>query len=192
MRRITRSTPKSILVGARRRCRLLEGPAGIGERQLQHLYKYLPNRFADDFVRRGILLFRTLSYFQKVEDPERGDPFESMHIDRPGDGVSITNQRTGKTLTGEFAFINRVQSDQIFCFCFSRIIDSRLFAQFQSDVRIEIKDLEEFQRRWQGAVQKFRSTNAALQRLVGGPCSSWQSERMKPSHAAALGDDDAT
>jgi hypothetical protein len=129
----------------------------ISERLPHRLYKYLPSRFAEDFLSRGILLFRSLSYFRQAEDPERGDPFESSHIDRPGSGVSITNHRTGRVITGDFAFINRLQSDLIYCFCLSRLKNLELFKQFQSDVCVEIKDVTEFLRRWRRAESKIKS-----------------------------------
>jgi hypothetical protein len=152
--------------------------ADIRERPPQRLYKYLPSRFADDFVRRGIVLFRSLSYFRQTEDPERGDPFESMHVDRPGGGVSITNQRTGTVITGDFAFINRVQADLIYCFCLSRRKNPELFKQFQSDVCVEIKDVTEFHRRWRRAVNKLKSS--AEWELLHGDVTYFRMDRASP------------
>jgi hypothetical protein len=123
------------------------------------LYKYLPDQYVDTVVKQGKLLFRTLSYFQRVEDPERGDRLESMHIDRPGTGVTLTVSRTGQSFTGDFAFINRVQADRIYCFCFSRRKDADLFRQFGSNTCVEILDIRELLRRWHRAVKKLKSSS---------------------------------
>ena len=122
------------------------------------LYKYLPRRYLNRVVNGGNLLFRSLSYFQTMEDPERGDPFESMHIDLPGGGVTISAPEKGIRLTGDFAFINRVRSDQIYCFCLSHLKEEALFKQFGCDTCVEILDVPEFLRRCERAVTRLRSS----------------------------------
>ena len=122
------------------------------------LYEYLPGRYLNSVVKAGKLLFRSLSYFQTMEDPERGDPFESMHVDRPGGGVAISAPEKGIHLTGDFAFINRVRSDQVYCFCLSYRKKEALFTQFGCDTCVEIFDVPEFLRRCQRAVTGLRSS----------------------------------
>ena len=145
--------------GASKRTKFLRPTVNDKEELVIVLYKYLPARFVNDVVGRGILLFRSLSYYQRAEDPQRGDPFESMHLDRPGSDVRITNLRTGEVRIGDFAYINRVQSDQIYCFCLSRRKDAELFAQFESDACIEICDVRQFFFRWQRAVRRLKSSD---------------------------------
>src|SRR5260370_40832235 len=122
------------------------------------LYKYLPRCYLNRVVNGGNLLFRSLSYFQTMEDPERGDPFESMHIDLPGGGVTISAPEKGIRLTGDFAFINRVRSDQIYCFCLSRRKEEDLFTQFGCDTCLEILDGQEFFGRCKRAISRLRSS----------------------------------
>jgi hypothetical protein len=123
------------------------------------LYKYLPNQYVEAVVKQGKLIFRTLSYFQQAEDPERGDPFESMHVERPGSGVTITNLRTNQSHTDDFAFINRNSADRIYCFCLSHRKEAELFRQFRSNACVEILDVPEFLRRWRRAVSRLKSSS---------------------------------
>lgn len=103
------------------------------------LYKYLPVRYVDDFVRRGRVLFRNLTYFRQYEtDESRGDLFEGRHIDRPGGGVKLTNVSTGRTIDGDFAFINSIQTDSVFVFCMSTRLDPDLYEAFGVDACVEI------------------------------------------------------
>jgi hypothetical protein len=61
------------------------------------LYKYLPREHADSLVDRGELMFSTLSWFQNLEDPERGDEFEGRHKYFPIGGLEITRtEREGR------------------------------------------------------------------------------------------------
>ena len=61
------------------------------------LYKYLPREHADSLVDRGELMFSTLSWFQNLEDRERGDEFEGTHKYFPVGGLEITRtERDGR------------------------------------------------------------------------------------------------
>lgn len=108
------------------------------------LYKYLPARYVDDFVRRGQVLFRNLSYFRRYEtDPSRGDLFEGRHIDRPGGGVKITTA-SGRIIEGDFAFINSIPTDRVFVFCMSARLDDDLYEAFETDACVEIASPVQF------------------------------------------------
>jgi hypothetical protein len=122
------------------------------------LYKYLPKVYLRSVINSGNLPFRSLSYYQSVEDKERGDPCEAMHIDRPTSGLTLSVPKKGIRMTGDFAFINRVQSDQIYCFCLSSRKEEAFFEQFGCDTCIEILDVPEFLRRCKRAVTSLRSS----------------------------------
>lgn len=109
------------------------------------LYKYMPTRYVDDFVHRGIILFRNLTYFRRYEtDPSRGDLFEGRHIDRPGGGIKITSSSTGHTVEGDFAFINSIQTERVFVFCMSTRRDPDLYEAFDADACVEITSPGQF------------------------------------------------
>jgi hypothetical protein len=61
------------------------------------LYKYLRLDHATAMVDRGELMFSTLSWFQNLEDTERGDEFEGTHKYFPVGGLEVTrHERDGK------------------------------------------------------------------------------------------------
>lgn len=61
------------------------------------LYKYLPLRYARMMIDSGALMFSTLSWFQNLEDPNRGDGFEGTHKYFPAGGLQVTRtERDGK------------------------------------------------------------------------------------------------
>ena len=105
----------------------------------RRIYKYLPSRYVDDLVRRGRVLFRNLTYFRKyASDPSRGDLFEGRHVDRPGGGVKLTSVSSGRTVEGDFAFINSIQTDKVFAFCLSTRHEPELYEMFEADACVEI------------------------------------------------------
>ena len=56
----------------------------------QALYRYLQPEHAASLVDRGDLMCSTLSWFQNLEDLERGDEFEGTHKYFPVGGLEIT------------------------------------------------------------------------------------------------------
>jgi hypothetical protein len=54
------------------------------------LYKYLPLEYATDMRDRGDLMFSTLTWFQNVEDQERGDEYEGTRKYFPVGGLHGT------------------------------------------------------------------------------------------------------
>jgi hypothetical protein len=120
------------------------------------LYKYLPARYVDDFVRRGRVLFRNLTYFRRYDtDASRGDLFEGRHVDRPGGGVKITNVGTGRTIEGDFASINSIQTDRVFVFCMSTRLDPDLYEAFEADACVEITSPAQFVKDCRRAIKKL-------------------------------------
>jgi hypothetical protein len=74
------------------------------------LYKYLPREHADSLVDRGELMFSTLSWFQNLEDPERGDEFEGKHKYFPIGGLEITRTERDGRAHPPITFTSRDQS----------------------------------------------------------------------------------
>ncbi len=125
------------------------------------LYKYMPTRYVDDFVRRGRVLFRNLTYFRRYQiDPSRGDLFEGRHIDRPGGGVMMTTVSTGHTVEGDFAFINSIQTERVFVFCMSTRHDPDLYDAFEADACVEIISPSQFVKDCRRALKTLTSLSS--------------------------------
>ncbi len=106
---------------------------------MQILYKYLPAKHIDAFVRRGEVLFRALSYFRDYEDAQiRGDEFEGTKLFRPKDGNVITFVDTQEKRVLPHTFESSANEDDIFIFCMSTIFSADLAAQFNADACVEI------------------------------------------------------
>jgi len=109
------------------------------------IYKYLPSKYVDDFVRTGAVLFRSLSYFRDYEEAEvRGDEFEGTKLYRPSAGLEITNLTTQQKGLLPHAFESTANERDIFVFCASTIFSSELAAKFQASACVEITDLPRF------------------------------------------------
>ncbi len=108
------------------------------------IYKYLPSRYVDAFVRGGQVLFRNLSYFRKAEDAARGDEIEGIHVDDPGHDVSLTNMTSGVTTVGDFRYLHSINHDRVFAFCASLRFDRELFDAFSADACVVIHDADAF------------------------------------------------
>ena len=105
------------------------------------LYKYLPEKYVDDFVRKGAILFRTLSYFRDYEDAQiRSDEFEGTKLYRPRTGLEITLSATQQKIVLPHTFESTAKDDDIFVFCLSTIYSEELAKQFQSTTCVEITD----------------------------------------------------
>lgn len=104
------------------------------------LFKYLPEEFAELFVEQGLVLFRSLSYFRRVEHEERGDEIEGVHVDAPTRPVSIDNLSTGKRLVGNFRFLNSIDQDRVFAFCCSQVASLGLMKRFGATACVQILD----------------------------------------------------
>jgi hypothetical protein len=124
----------------------------------RRLYKYLPDRYVEDFV-KGRLLFRSLSCFRGIEHGGRGDVHEGMHVDHPDNDVTITNLSKGTVMRGNFSFVNQTRADLIYCFCLSQRLHLSLFDEFSSDRCVEIVDVSGFLHRAMRAVARLRSAS---------------------------------
>ena len=103
------------------------------------LYKYLPAKHIDAFIRKGEVLFRALSYFRDYEDAQiRGDKFEGTKPYRPKGGLEITLADTQEKLVMPHSFESAANEDDIFVFCMSTTLSADLAAQFKADACVEI------------------------------------------------------
>ena len=104
------------------------------------LYKYLPEPFATAFVERGEVLFRSLSYFRKIEHAARGDGLEGIHLDAPDDPPTLHNLTTGVAIVDNFRMLNSVDQERVFAFCCSREFTPGLFQAFNCETCVVIED----------------------------------------------------
>jgi len=106
---------------------------------MRPLYKYLPTKYVDGFVRRGEVLFRALSYFRDYEDAQiRADEFEGTKVHRPKQGLEITLTEMQQKIVLPHSFESAANEDDIFVFCLSTALSYDLAAQFRADGCIEI------------------------------------------------------
>lgn len=106
------------------------------------VYKYLPSQYAERLLSKGELLFRSLSYFQDLEDDGvRQDDHEGILSHRPADGLEINNISSGEAFNLPHRFESEALVDQIFVACFSTELSSDLAAEFGADACIEITDV---------------------------------------------------
>ena len=120
----------------------------------------MPSQYAENFTKKGDLLFRNLSYFRQYEDNMRGDPLEGFHRDNPDNDVILSDPKTGKVLAkGDFSFLNSTNTDLINVFCLSMCHKQELYKEFSSDCCIEILDSNEFIRKIRIAVKRLISAH---------------------------------
>ncbi len=103
------------------------------------LYKYIPNQYLNDFVRKGKVLFRALSYFRDYEDAQiRGDEFEGTKLHRPERGLEIMLTKTQERIVLPHSFESAANEDDIFVFCLSTVLSAELAVQFKVNSCVEI------------------------------------------------------
>lgn len=91
------------------------------------LYKYIPTKYVDEFVKNGAILFRSLSYFRDYEDAQvRGDEFEGTKLYSPPQGLEITNVTTQEKSVLAQSFESTANEDDIFVFCLSNVFSAGL------------------------------------------------------------------
>jgi hypothetical protein len=118
------------------------------------LYKYLPARFARSFVERGEVLFRSLSYFRKVEHAARGDEIEGIQLDAPDNDVTLQNLTRGFSVKGRFRMLSELDQERVMAFCCSQELSAELFDAFGCDSCVVIRDPEAFFLRCAGAARR--------------------------------------
>jgi hypothetical protein len=106
---------------------------------MSSIFKYLPAKYADAFIHRGEVLFRSLSYFRNYEEKQvRGDKFEGISLFHPPSGLELTKINTGENINILGAFESRVKEREIFIFCTSLQKSEELAQEFKADVCVEI------------------------------------------------------
>lgn len=109
------------------------------------LYKYLPEMYVDDFVHKGAVLFRSLSYFRDYEDAQvRGDEFEGTKLYRPQQGLEVTVTATQEKIVLPHSFESTTNEDDIFVFCLSTLLSAELATQFHASTCVEILNPSRF------------------------------------------------
>ena len=95
------------------------------------LYKVLPQKYARRLLDVGEMMWSTLTYFQHVLDPTRGDPFDGSLRYFPKEGLKVTlAERRGRPDHAEFSLARHgsqfmvTQSHHIFIY--STTLDSQL------------------------------------------------------------------
>lgn len=108
---------------------------------LPSLFKYLPSKYLEAFVKRGVLLFRSLSYFRNYEELQvRGDRHEGQRLFAPSKGLEITKTESGEKLQLPWAFESSVVDRDIFVFCLSHVRSEQLAREFGANACVEIHD----------------------------------------------------
>jgi len=125
------------------------------------LYKYLPSEFVPAFLERGDLLFRSLSYFRKLEERGRQDLLEGLHMDYPDHDVTLDSADGRIHWKGRAAFLNSVNPDRILVFCLSERLAPELFVEFNADACVEIRDPNEFLARCRRAIARQKRFDLA-------------------------------
>lgn len=152
---------------------------------VQSLYKYLPYQYAERFVSKGEVLFRSLSYFLACEHDERGDNMEGIRVYEPQTGLEITKQ-TGEKLRMKGAFRSSVKEpDKIFIFSTSTLLSIDLAQKFQADACIEIAGIGTFMARLRTALRRMH--RAKLKTLIHGKVTYYRTENP-PEEVWALPD----
>lgn len=143
------------------------------------LFKYLPSRFVPAVVNQGVLLFRNLAHFRKIEDHGRRDFLESLHIDRPDTDVTLEDLQNGFKWSGRAAFLNGVISERVLVFCLSTELSEDLFDKFGADACIEITNPREFLAR---AEHRTRGQRRFPYGLMHGPVAYYQPNQAPPAN----------
>jgi hypothetical protein len=160
----SRSMPRTVIqptprVSHRYKAEEMSGPLP------QLLYKVLPPVYANRLV-QGEMMWSTLSWFQQLEDVDRGDLDEGTRSYFPMTGLEVhRHERAGQpddarfTLDGHGLVARAAQSDHIFVY--SMTLDSTLrIGEDPLRACVEIFDPEQFVRRVSAAVQRHRTARA--------------------------------
>lgn len=151
---------------------------------MQPLYRYMAQRWADDFLRTGRIRFAPLAYYRDFEDAQvRGDQFEGTRYYRPEGGVVIDHKTQGSTGTAEgWAFEARANEHAIFALCMSTERSAELARRFQADACIEVHNPAGLISRLRGALALRQAIRDPLQH----GCVLYLPDGHPPMHEWAL------
>ncbi len=130
------------------------------------LYKVLSTKYARRLVEDGEMMWSTLTWFQNIEDIDRGDFSEGMHRYFPVKGLAVNRiERNGLPDNATFVLPEHglvskaAQSNHIFIYSLTH--DSTLVIGCASDREcVEIFDTEHFVRGVRKAIAQHRSARA--------------------------------
>jgi hypothetical protein len=144
---------------------------------VQKLYKYLPAKYVERFVREGAVLFRSLSYFRDYEDAQvRGDEFEGTRLHRRQAGLEITLTATQQKVVLPHSFESSANEDDIFVFCVSTAFSADLAAQFEANACVEICNSSRFIGRIRDALARRPSIKNKM--LVHGEIKYYTADEL--------------
>lgn len=105
----------------------------------ESLFRYLPEEYATSFIKRGEVLFRSLSYYRDYEDDNiRRDEFEGTKVHLPHDGLKLTKIESGEVVSLPHRFESTANEDEIFVYCLSALCNESLAKDFKTKTCIEI------------------------------------------------------
>lgn len=117
------------------------------------LVRYFSKQYANAFVQRGEVLFRSLSYFRDYEDQGvRADMHEGTLVHRPTDGLRITKVETGESIELPHKLESSAREDEILIYCLSTELSESVAQRFQAEVAVEIVNPAKFLARLRSAL----------------------------------------
>jgi hypothetical protein len=131
------------------------------------LYKYLPSKYNNDFL-KGIILFRNFTWFRQFENglSQRGDFADGSHRDNPNNDKVCTDLYTGRIHIVDASSSTSINQDEIYIFCLSTKLDQKLFDDFETDNCIEIFNIPIFIRRIKSAITQLHYRNQLLTNYI--------------------------
>ncbi len=128
---------------------------------MSSLFRYLPKTYAADFVQKGAVLFRSLSYFRDYEDAGiRADEHEGTLVHQTPGGLQVNNPTTGESGTVLYRLESTAKEDDIFVYCMSTELCPEIAQRFKAEVAVEILDPSKFLARLRASLslrRRFRS-----------------------------------
>lgn len=107
-------------------------------------FRYFDNeKYAQNWIRRGRLRFRPLSFYRKLEGIDvRGDANDGVLIHKPDEGLLITKADGTEVLLEGWQFEAVAMDNQIFVQCFSSILSQELAVKF-GPFCVEVKSVDD-------------------------------------------------
>lgn len=125
------------------------------------LFRYFSKTHASDFVQRGTVLLRSLSYFRDYEDVGvRADEYEGTLVHQTPDGLQVNNLTLGESGTAPYRLESTAKEDDIFIYCMSTELCPEIAQRFNAEVAVEILDPSKFLARLRASLSLRRRFRA--------------------------------